>query len=130
MFTAIVVKTRKVYRIFIHTFQENRTSLVDVGNLDMCPTAIEQYLTKLMAAKTRQIVTIFAMIGIQFIIITIWIIIHDARDEKDLIDVYPNSRHIQICNINLTEFFGVQAYNFIVVIMCTVYGYMTRHVRR
>jgi len=129
MFTAIVVKTRKVYRIFIHTFQENRTSLVDVGNLDMCPTAIEQYLTKLMAAKTRQIVTIFAMIGIQFIIITIWIIIHDARDEKDLIDVYPNSRHIQICNINLTEFFGVQAYNFIVVIMCTVYGYMTRHVR-
>ena len=96
----------------------------------MCPTAIEQYLTKLMAAKTRQIVTIFAMIGIQFIIITIWIIIHDARDEKDLLDVYPNSRHIQICNINLTEFFGVQAYNFIVVIMCTVYGYMTRHVRR
>jgi len=129
MFTAIVVKTRKVYRIFIHTFQENRTSLVDVGNLDMCPAAIEQHLTKLMAPKTRQIVTIFAMIGIQFIIITIWIIIHDASDVKDLIDVYPNSRHIQICNINLTEFFGVQAYNFILVIMCTVYGYMTRHVR-
>jgi len=129
MFTAIVVKTRKVYRIFIHTFQENRTSLVDVGNLDMCPVFVEERLVKLMAPKTRQIVTIFAMIGIQFIIISIWIIIHDASDIKDLVDVYPNSRHIQICNINLKEFFGVQSYNFILVIMCTVYGYMTRHVR-
>lgn len=129
MFTAIVVKTRKVYRIFIHTFQENRTSLVDVGNLDMCPASIEHRLVKLMAPKTRQIVTIFAMIGVQFIIISIWIIVHDVSDSDNLIDVYPNKRHIQICNINLTEFFGVQGYNFILVIMCTVYGYMTRHVR-
>ena len=130
MFTAIVVKTRKVYRIFIHTFQENRTSLVDVGNLDMCPAAVEQHLAKLMAPKTRQIVTIFSMIGVQFIIISIWIIIHDVSDIENLLDIYPNKRHIQICNINLTEFFGVQSYNFILVVMCTVYGYMTRHVRR
>ena len=82
MFTAIVVKTRKVYRIFIHTFQENRTSLVDVGNLDMCPAAVEQHLAKLMAPKTRQIVTIFSMIGVQFIIISIWIIIHDVSSLK------------------------------------------------
>eukprot|EP00092_Neocalanus_flemingeri_P024712 GFUD01026801.1.p1 GENE.GFUD01026801.1~~GFUD01026801.1.p1 ORF type:complete len:923 (-),score=169.35 GFUD01026801.1:112-2880(-) len=129
MFTAIVVKTRKVYRIFIHTFQENRNSTVDVGNLDMCPPFLEQKLEKLMAPKTRQIVTIFALIAVQFFIISIWTIIHYRHHEAYVTDIYPNNRHIQICNIGLTEFFGVQGYNLFLVFMCTVYGYMTRHVR-
>ena len=46
-----------------------------------------------------------------------------------MIDVYPRNRHLQICQQSVTSFFALQWYNFLLVILCTAYGYMTRHVR-
>ena len=53
-----------------------------------------------------------------------------SRDEAHLVDVYPSYRHIRVCEVKITEFFGIQAYNVLLVILCTAYGYMTRNVRR
>ena len=49
--------------------------------------------------------------------------------DHGLLDVYPFNRHIRICSVNVTEFFWIQSFNFFLVGLCTVYGYMTRHVR-
>ena len=43
--------------------------------------------------------------------------------------MYPSYRHIQICHQSIASFFGLQLYNFLLVILCTAYGYMTRNVR-
>mgnify|MGYP002052281402 FL=1 len=43
--------------------------------------------------------------------------------------MYPSNRHLQICHQSVTSFFALQWYNFLLVILCTTYGYMTRKVR-
>ena len=43
--------------------------------------------------------------------------------------MYPSYRHLQICHQSIASFFGLQWYNFLLVILCTMYGYMTRNVR-
>jgi len=51
-------------------------------------------------------------------------------ENSGLLDIYPShNRHIRVCNINVVDFFGIQIFNFLLVAMCTVYGFMTRHVR-
>ena len=89
MFAAILVKTRKIHKIFqcalmksgqryiinkwLHLFTNYfSSSLMDKTNLDFCPSSIESRLHRLMEPKPRQILTILLIVFIQFIIICCW----------------------------------------------------------
>ena len=137
------------FSLLIHTNVFNikiySSSLMDKTNLDFCPASIESRLQKMMEPKPRQILAIILTVIIQFLIICCWtsykyfilksctFIIHYCSflsETNTLLDIYPSNRHIQICNISVAEMFGIQAFNILLVIFCTAYGYMTRHVRR
>ena len=127
MFAAILVKTRKVYHVFnAKIMEDNRVSVIG-PSVSMCPEGIEEKLEKMMAPKTSQILTIIFLVFVQFTVILVWSL---SNDDVYLVDIYPATRHLRICEYKITEFFGIQAFNVLLVILCTAYGYMTRNVRR
>jgi len=132
MFSAIVVKNRKVYQIFISTFKQPAsamTSMTEPPMVNLCPPFIEERLERMMKPKTRQVVSIFIMITIQFLIVSIWKLIQVVHSNTGLLDEYPADRHIRICSASINEFILIQTFNLVLIVLCTVYGYMTRHVR-
>ena len=103
-----------------------RHSYTPLGEWRLCGELEDRFTRLVGQGKPRQAVQMAALILIQ--VILIGLAAAGADSGSSVVAVYPSSRHIEICS--WTNFFWVQTYNALLILLCTSYGYMTRHVRR
>ena len=104
----------------------SRHSYTPLGEWRLCGDLEDRFTRLVGQGKPRQAVQMAALILIQ--VILIGLAAAGADSGSSVVAVYPSSRHIEICS--WTNFFWVQSYNALLILLCTSYGYMTRHVRR
>ena len=104
----------------------SRHSYTPLGEWRLCGELEDRFTRLVGQGKPRQAVQMAALILIQ--VILIGLAAAGADSGSSVVAVYPSSRHIEICS--WTNFFWVQTYNALLILLCTSYGYMTRHVRR
>ena len=83
MFSAILVKTRKIYTIFTKSLMDSRDSRLDFGDLctfHKCPS-LEDKFEQLCKehSKGRQFFLMSVLIFVQFIIVVAWSGLHPQR---------------------------------------------------
>ena len=83
MFSAILVKTRKIYTIFTKSLMDSRDSRLDFADLvtfHKCPN-LEDKFEKCFKehSKGRQFFLISVLIFVQFIIVMFWSCLHPQR---------------------------------------------------
>ncbi|XP_023319841.1 metabotropic glutamate receptor 1 [Eurytemora carolleeae] len=118
---AILVKTYKIYQIFIKTFQD--------GHLQLQSSLICSKLQDRLAIfgqKTLQIAAVTVIIALQLCIVIVGNCMNNTHGV--VIHIYPANRHIQVCDTSILELFTTQIFNIILLIVATFYGYMARHV--
>ena len=80
MFSAILVKTRKIYTIFTKALQEDRNSMMDFENCLSCHKCpgFEDMLKKMFQehSKFRQYLFVIFLVSAQFIILCGWFVFH------------------------------------------------------
>ena len=104
----------------------SRHSYTPLGEWRLCGD-LEDGFTRLVGqGKPRQAVQMAALILLQ--VSLIGLAAAGADSGASVVAVFPSSRHLEICS--WTNFFWVQSYNALLIVLCTSYGYMTRHVRR
>ena len=104
----------------------SRHSYTPLGDWRLCGELEDRFTRLVGQGKPRQAVQMAALILIQ--VILIGLAAAGADSGSSVVAVYPSSRHIEICS--WTNFFWVQTYNALLILLCTSYGSMTRHVRR
>ena len=121
MFAATFVKTRRIYAIFMKTFEEEENN-----DKFSCPD-LDKYIK--LNPKNKEVVKTLALILIQFCIILSWILYSAIIGEKDVRSVYQTGRHIETCNFNSNITIFIHSFNALLMLMCTIYAFLGRKIR-